>query len=75
MSGKSPLVDHDDFELNQSKIMYVIDPKSLERDAGGIPVSTFPHPALVPNSATDSSGWRFQRTARRPTERTQSCSR
>jgi hypothetical protein len=26
--------------------MNVIDSKSLERDAGGKPVSTFPHPAL-----------------------------
>jgi hypothetical protein len=32
--------------LNQSKIMNVIDSKSLERDAGGKPGSTFPHPAL-----------------------------
>jgi hypothetical protein len=39
-------LDHDDFGLNQSKIMNVIDSKSLERDAGGKPVSTFPHPAL-----------------------------
>jgi hypothetical protein len=40
-------LDHDDFELNQSKIMNVIDSKSLERDAGRKPVPTFPHPALV----------------------------
>jgi hypothetical protein len=40
------LLDHDDFGLNQSKIMNVIDSKCLERDAGGKPVSTFPHPAL-----------------------------
>jgi hypothetical protein len=39
-------IDHDDFGLNQSKIMNVIDSKSLERDAGGKPVSTFPHPVL-----------------------------
>jgi hypothetical protein len=32
--------------LNQTKIMNVIDFKSLERDAGGKPVSTFPHHAL-----------------------------
>jgi threonylcarbamoyladenosine tRNA methylthiotransferase MtaB len=38
--------DHDDFGLNQSKIMNVIDSKSLELDAGGKPVSAFPHPAL-----------------------------
>jgi hypothetical protein len=42
------ILDHDDFGLNQSKIMNVIDSKSLERDAGGKPGSTFPHPALVP---------------------------
>ena len=40
------LLDHDDFGLNQSKIMNVIDFKSLVRDAGGKVVSTFPHPAL-----------------------------
>jgi hypothetical protein len=33
--------------LNQSKIMNVIDSKSLERDAGGKTVATFPHPALA----------------------------
>ncbi|MGH6831390.1 MAG: hypothetical protein ACREDG_09605, partial [Methylocella sp.] len=37
VSHKAPL-DHDDFGLNQSKIMNVIDSKSLERDAGGKPV-------------------------------------
>jgi hypothetical protein len=42
-------LDHDDFGLIQSKIMNVIDSKSLERDAGGKPVSTFPHPALGEN--------------------------
>jgi hypothetical protein len=39
-------LDHDDFGLIQSKIMNVIDSKDLERDAGGKPVPTFPHPAL-----------------------------
>jgi hypothetical protein len=38
------LRDHDDFGSIPSKIMNVIDSKSLERDAGGKPVSTF----LVP---------------------------
>jgi hypothetical protein len=38
--------DRDDFGLNPSKIMNGIGSKSLERDAGGKPVSTFPHPAL-----------------------------
>ena len=37
--------DHDDFGLNPSKIMNVIEGKSLKRDAGGQPVSPFPHPA------------------------------
>ena len=46
-------LDHDDFGLNQSKIMNVIDSKSLERDAGGKPGSTFPHPALGFYSATE----------------------
>jgi hypothetical protein len=40
------LLDHDDFGLSQSKIINVIDSKSLERDAGGKPGSAFPHPAL-----------------------------
>ncbi len=39
-------LDHDDFGLNQSKIMNVIDSNKIERDAGGKPVPTFPHPAL-----------------------------
>jgi hypothetical protein len=51
-------LDHDDFGLNQSKIMNVIDSKNLERDGqislrnlrkldcAGKPVPTFPHPAL-----------------------------
>ncbi len=45
-------LDHDDFGLNQSKIMNVIDSNSLERNAGGKPVSTFPHPALEPESCS-----------------------
>jgi MFS family permease len=36
--------DHDDFGSSRSKII-VIDSKKLERDAGGKPVPTFPHPA------------------------------
>jgi len=39
--------DHDDLGSNRSKIV-VIDSKGSERDAGGKPVSTFPHPALAP---------------------------
>jgi hypothetical protein len=31
--------------------MNVIDSNILERDAGGKPLHTFPHPALVPRSA------------------------
>jgi hypothetical protein len=38
-------LDHDDFGL-KSKIINAIDSRSLERDAGGKVVSTFPHPAL-----------------------------
>jgi hypothetical protein len=37
---------YDDFGRTQSKIMNVIDPNSLERDAGEKPASTFSHPAL-----------------------------
>jgi hypothetical protein len=51
-------LDHDGFGLNQSKTMSetsdmsdvsvnVIDSKVLERDPGGKPVPTFPHPALA----------------------------
>jgi len=38
-------LDHDDLGSIRSKII-VIDSKGLARDAGGKPVSTFPHPAL-----------------------------
>ena len=44
-AGSSGL-DHDDFGLNQSKIINVIDSKHLERIAGGKPLRTFPQPAL-----------------------------
>ena len=40
-------LDHDDFGSNRSKVMNVIDSKSLERDAGEKPVPTFSHPALA----------------------------
>jgi hypothetical protein len=40
-------LDHDDFGSNRSKIMSVIDSNILERDAGGKPLHTFPHPALA----------------------------
>ncbi|WP_347263497.1 hypothetical protein [Nitrobacter sp.] len=39
-------LDHDDFGSDRSKIMNVIDFNILERDAGGKPLHTFPHPAL-----------------------------
>jgi predicted RNase H-like HicB family nuclease len=39
-------LDHDDLGSIRSEVVYVIDSKSSERDAGGKPVSTFPHPAL-----------------------------
>ncbi len=38
--------DHDDFGRTPSKIMNRDRFNQLERDAGGKPVSTFPHPAL-----------------------------
>jgi predicted ATP-grasp superfamily ATP-dependent carboligase len=44
-------LDHDDIGLNQSKIMNLTDFKSLERDASGKVVSTFPHPALALGSS------------------------
>ncbi len=45
-------LDHDDFGSNRSKIMNVIDSNNLERDAGGKPLRTFPHPALAHESST-----------------------
>ncbi len=39
-------LDHDDFGMTQSKLMTVINSKSLERDADGKPVSTFLHTVL-----------------------------
>jgi hypothetical protein len=45
-SPRQCFLDHDDFGLNQAKIINVIDSKCLERDAGAKPGSTFPHPAL-----------------------------
>jgi hypothetical protein len=38
-------LDRDDFGLIPSKIMKVIESKSLARDAGAKPVSAFPRPA------------------------------
>ncbi|MBN8958165.1 MAG: hypothetical protein J0H17_16600, partial [Rhizobiales bacterium] len=43
---KYGMLDHDDFGSNRSKVI-VIDSNILERDAGGKPLHTFPHPALV----------------------------
>ncbi len=62
-SACEPILDHDDFALNQSKIMNAIDSHKLERDAqislrnlrkldcDGKPVPTFPHPALGDEAA------------------------
>ena len=50
-------LDHDDFGSNRSKIMNVINSNILERDAGGKPLHTFPHPALAaPTPAPGSRG-------------------
>ncbi len=48
VDDKSPeqSLDHDDPGSNRSRIMNVIDSNILERDAGGKPLRTFPHPAL-----------------------------
>ncbi|MGO9025859.1 MAG: hypothetical protein ACLQIQ_16415 [Beijerinckiaceae bacterium] len=57
-TGRAAPLDHDDFGLNPSKIMNVIDSKDLERDmqislrnlreldCAGKPASTFSHPTL-----------------------------
>jgi hypothetical protein len=42
----SSALDHDDFGLKQFKVMNAINSKRVERDAGGKPLRTFPHPAL-----------------------------
>ncbi len=57
-----PLDHVHDFGPNRSKVMNVIDSKSLERDAGGKPASPFPHPALEPQlpAETEASGDRDQ---------------
>jgi hypothetical protein len=39
-------LDHDDFGLNPSEVMNVIDSRYLERDASRKPIPTFPHRAL-----------------------------
>jgi cellulose synthase/poly-beta-1,6-N-acetylglucosamine synthase-like glycosyltransferase len=44
---------HDDFGFNQTKTASAIDARSLERDAGGKPVSPFPH---VPHAARATWG-------------------
>nr|WP_049750614.1 chemotaxis response regulator protein-glutamate methylesterase [Nitrobacter winogradskyi] len=43
----SPPPDHDDYGSNASTIMNAVDSNISERDAGGKPRRTFPHPALV----------------------------
>jgi hypothetical protein len=57
-------LDHDDFGLNQSKVI-VIDSKGLERDASGKPATTFPHPALARNWEGGLGFDIFQSKARR----------
>ena len=52
-------LDHDSFGLTQSKAMSLIDFKSVERDAGGKPGSSFPQPALSeahPRGTADVGG-------------------
>ena len=48
-----PPLAHDDFGLKHTKIASAIDSRSLERDAGGKPVSPFPH---VPHAARAAWG-------------------
>ncbi|QIG46382.1 hypothetical protein G5V57_00575 [Nordella sp. HKS 07] len=40
-------LDHDEFGLNQPKLINVIDSYMLARDSCEKPVSTFSHPALA----------------------------
>jgi NADH-quinone oxidoreductase subunit M len=44
---KTAAIDHDDFGSSRSEVVYVIDSRDSERDAGGKPVSAFPRPALA----------------------------
>ena len=44
-------LDHDEFRSVRSEVINVIDSFKLERDAGGKPVPTFPHPALSADGA------------------------
>ena len=45
IARRQACLDHDDFGSTRAKIMNVIDFPILERDAGGKPLHTFPHPA------------------------------
>ena len=56
----APHPDHDEFGLNQSKFINVIDSKGVEWVAGGKPLRTFPQPALR------APGGRGLSTAARP---------
>ena len=49
---KSATLDHDDFGLNQPKIMNVIDSNKLEHDVVRKPLRTFRHHALESDSAS-----------------------
>jgi len=44
---KTATKDHDDLGSDRSKVVYVIDSRNSERDAGGKPAPTFPRPALA----------------------------
>jgi hypothetical protein len=65
MAWRSRL-DHDDFGSNRSKIINVIDSNILERDAGGKPLHTFPHPALGSRGPRSGAIWRAVLNGRNP---------
>jgi NADH-quinone oxidoreductase subunit M len=44
---KTATKHHDDLGADRSKVVYVIDSRNSERDAGGKPVPTFPRPTLA----------------------------
>src|SRR5262249_23494822 len=46
-ASPKPMLDHDEFGSNRSKLINVIDSNFLARDSREKPVSTFSHPALV----------------------------
>jgi hypothetical protein len=70
-TGSETALDHDDFGLNPSEVMNVIDSRYLERDASGKPVPGLPHRARV---ALRAHAWpRWLQNAKKTTYTLISC--